>query len=81
MLDEGILALGRAMRNDMLAINDAETYSKANRHQGYRQYILLEHGKLGEGDRRVIPSCAVWAIRDTFPDPFGQYKGFVPSRT
>lgn len=72
-----MLALGRMYRRDILVFDDDADLNRANRHHGYRQYILWSHGRLGAGDRRIIPSCCVWKIRDKYPDPFGQYKGFV----
>ena len=43
---------------------------------GYRQFILWEHGYLGKGSRRVIPSCAVNKIRNQYPSPDNVYMGF-----
>ena len=80
ILDEAVLALARMYRRDVLVINDEVDVRKANRHQGYRQFVLWQHGMLGAGQRMVIPSCCVWKIRDKFPDAFGQYTGFKPTR-
>lgn len=80
ILDEAVLALARMYRRDVLVVDDEADLRKANRHAGYRQFVLWQHGRLGVGDRSVIPSCCVWKIRDKYPDMFGQYTGFIPSR-
>lgn len=63
-LDEAVLALARLYREDVLALPADENYNRANRHAAYRQFILWTYGKLGAGQRKVIPSCVVWKIRD-----------------
>lgn len=80
ILDSMVLQLARVMRRDILVFDDEEDEVKANRHAAYRQFIMWRHGRLGAGERRVIPSCCVWAVRDRYPDLFGQYTGFIPSR-
>lgn len=46
-------------------------------------HVILEWAlkgqPLGRGNRIALPSCVVWAVRDAFPSPTGQYAGFKPS--
>ena len=84
VLELMVLRLARNYRNDMQALPREEDPDgdehRAMRHAAYRQFVLWQSGYLGKGDRRVIPSCCTWKIRDRFPDPFGQYTGFKPNR-
>ncbi|XP_077551795.1 P2X purinoceptor 7-like [Haemaphysalis longicornis] len=47
---------------------------KRYRYVAYRQFTRWMWGRLSEGDRKVIPSCAVSLIRKMFPSE--QYCGF-----
>ncbi|XP_073723657.1 P2X purinoceptor 7-like [Misgurnus anguillicaudatus] len=81
ILQEGVLRLARTIWNDLRAVADVPEEGEDNRqfrHAAYRQYVAWQCGTLGAGNRVVIPSCVVWAIRDRFPDPNGQYRGFIP---
>lgn len=80
VLDELILHVARVYRQDIFAIQDDDDYKRPNRHAGYRQYTLWQHGNLGAGHHRPIPSCCVWKTRDKYPNAFGQYRGYVPDR-
>ena len=74
------IALHNGFRNDILAEQEEANKNKSLRHGSYRMFIMWVHKKLSAGDRRVIPSCCVWKIRNEFPDEFGQYTGFKPSK-
>ena len=66
-----------AIHNHADIMDDPINYSPASyRKAAYRQYILKEHGHLGRGNRRIIPSCVVRCVRDKYPAPDGLYLGF-----
>ena len=50
------------------------------RFAAYRQDIVWRCGILGANNCLLIPSCAVWKIKDAWPDPQGHYVGFIPRR-
>ena len=47
------------------------------RYAGYKQFTWWVLNHLGFGVRKVIPSCAVWAIRETYPAPDDKYIPFM----
>ncbi|XP_077345916.1 uncharacterized protein LOC143989588 isoform X4 [Lithobates pipiens] len=49
------------------------------RKTAYRTFLAWIYGILGKKDRRAIPSCAVNAVREVFPDPNACYVGFLYS--
>ena len=51
------------MRGDEINIQN-----KSLRYAGYRLYTWWVHNGLCKGIRKVIPSCAIWAIRDAHPE-------------
>ena len=49
---------------------------RSYRYAAYRQFSWFTYVKLGRYVRRVIPSCAVSKIRETFPEADGKYVNF-----
>lgn len=83
VLDEAVLSIAQRYREDVLAVPRDQRDQDVNRgycHTAFRQFILWHYGRLGAGNRRVVPSCCVWQIRDKFPDRFRQYTGFKDGR-
>ena len=82
ILDPLVLDLQMLYRNDVMALNAAldDDRRRSQRHAAYRQFILWQYGRLGEGNRRVIQSCCVWRIRGRYPDPRNIYSGYRVGR-
>ena len=76
VLDPTLLTMVGHYRADVFGV-PARGNNDAMRHH---QIVLWRHGKLGIGNRRVILSCCVWQIRQTFPSENGQYTGFKVHR-
>jgi hypothetical protein len=49
--------------------------NNAKRKAAYRYYVQFKHGRLGQGNRVVIPDCIKDLIRSQYPDPNGEYMG------
>ena len=79
VLNERVLVVAIHNANDLFAFNH-QTSNDTLRNAAYRQYVLWKFGRLGAGNRVVIPSCVVWKIRTNFPSADGVYVGFIPRR-
>ena len=75
VLETALSALNN-LRGDSLKDIKNESY----RFAGYKQYTWWIHNRLGKGIRKVIPSCAIWAIRDKYPAENNLYTPFMESQ-
>lgn len=82
ILDEQVLTLSMRWRRDMLGLRNIteRDLNKSYRFAAYKQHTYLEFGYMGPRNRRPLPSCVVWRIRDKFPDPLGNYTDYLPTR-
>ncbi|XP_028408628.1 P2X purinoceptor 7-like [Dendronephthya gigantea] len=78
VLNGNVLEIAMRYREDVLVLNNVRN-NQSFRHAAYRQYVLWQHGRLGRGNRRVVPSCCVVAIRARYPSPNGIYTGYRPA--
>ena len=79
VLDGNVLELAMGYREDVLVVNNVRNNENFH-HAAYRQYVLWQHGRLGRGNRTVVPSCCVIAICARYPSPNGMYTGYRPAR-
>jgi len=75
VLDMNMLSIAIINRSEVFA-DDPDYTPPGHWKDTYRQWVLWKHGYLGRPSRRVIPSCVVWAVRNKYPAPDGQYLGF-----
>jgi hypothetical protein len=79
MLQPFLLDLHDVHRNEMLVF-DTDRNHASKRHAAYRMFVYWWCGRLGSGNRVVIPSCVVLRVRERYPDMFANYVGFKPHR-
>ncbi|XP_077089985.1 P2X purinoceptor 7-like isoform X1 [Siphateles boraxobius] len=70
---ENALNIFRALHGPMLV----NVYNAQRRYLAYRQFVSWVWGYLGHGNRIVIPSCVMVRIHQQYPDPEGNYVGFL----
>ena len=77
-LDKDVLKIAIIGRADYRA-EEVNFRNSDYRKAAYYQFCLWRYGKLGKGNRRVLPSCVVKLIRTRYPKPKGTYMGFRSS--
>ena len=77
-LDRDILEVSIKYQADYRA--EEITFHNNNfRKAAYYQFIMWRYGKLGRGNRKILPSCVVKMIRKDYPDSDEIYMGFRKS--
>ncbi len=82
VLNPQVLTQLMRWRRDLLGLRNQPIpdLNRAMRFAAYTQHTFMRYGYLGPDNRRAVPSCVVWRVRDAFPDPLGNYVDFIPSR-
>ena len=55
---------------------DSITCNRSLGYAAYKQFIWCLFNYLRKGNRRVIPCCALWKIRNCFPEPNADYVNY-----
>ena len=58
---------------------EPDATTRSMRYAAYRQFTWWVHNRLGGGVRKVIPSCAIWAIRN-YPEISNKNAPFQEAR-
>lgn len=74
-IDRHVLELAIRARCD-IRVEPLDFLMSSFRKAAYRQFILWEHGYLGNRNRQIIRSCAVKKVREQYPAPDNVYMGF-----
>ena len=68
------------LQNVLLRLHEArgdyleeKTLNRLYQFASYKQFMWWVYRSLGEGNRRMIPSCVSWTIRNLFPKPENKY--------
>ena len=71
------------LENVLIGLHDSrgdpiekKTTNRSYRYAGYKQFTWWVYKSLGRGNRRVIPSCILWEIRNMYPDPNNHYISY-----
>ncbi|XP_072046649.1 uncharacterized protein [Amphiura filiformis] len=78
-LDEMLVNVYRS--NPYTTGDDVNKHFCSLRRETYKQFILWQHGPLGPGNRRPLPSCCKWRIRTYYPDNKNKYVGYSPGKS
>ncbi|PIK38595.1 hypothetical protein BSL78_24567 [Apostichopus japonicus] len=81
-LDKTVLRTAIVMVRYARGLTNAQDHydKKTYRYAAYRSFTAWIHGALGKRQRRVIPACAVSAIRSAYPAEDGIYQGFLEAQ-
>ncbi|XP_021348979.1 P2X purinoceptor 7-like isoform X2 [Mizuhopecten yessoensis] len=82
VLDPEVLYIGDVCQANLLEMisDKADVRHRYMRQAAYRNFTLWQEGRLGKSNRKPVPSCCVWRIRDKFPDSNKRYTGFFRKR-
>ena len=75
------------LQNVLVGLNDArgdyleeKTSNRPHRFASYKQFTWWVYKSLGKGNRRVIPSCVLWNIRNLLPELDNRYLLYMEGK-